>query len=694
MRTTILWAAILWPVFSGVSHAQTVTAALRLRAELQVRNPERPDERLGPLPLVEERIRATIEGQHATSELVQVFHNRSGARLEGQYVLRPSLDARVEGFAYYIGEERIVGEVLEREVARAVYREVTTARRDPAILEQTDDGEFTFRVFPIEPDEDKRVETTIAEWLSRRGSQVTYRVPASSLAQAEVVLRDLRARNIRSTTHAIDLERVAGGVRIRTRGPRDSSDGELVLRWDVQDEPWQPTAFVHQDEGQDGYFIVSLAAPEGYDDRISEKDVTLVLDRSGSMAGNAIANARLAAIDIIRRLGPNDRVNVIAFDDDVDPLYGQPRAARPEVRRDAIEYVANLRSGGGTDIAYALTRAFASQHDGGSRPRVVIFLTDGQSEANAALEAATREQRDVRVFTVGIGDGVNRALLSRLAAEKRGTFTYIDRAARIEPEVGHLYAQIARPLLVGVSLEVDGAVATRIYPRTLPDLFVDDELVVAGRFRGDARQLRFTVRGTLSDRALEMETAVTPASAGQHPWVGRRWAIARVDHLLERIELEGTSAELQGEVTSLALAYHFVTPFTAFLAIPEREVTAAARGTLDAGRQQRRDAMLRHQDATTMAAGGAATSTTTLAGLDATSGGDASGVDEEESDWGGGEAPEPEMVMASADIGGGRGGAFSRAGCASCAVGASAAVPRSLALTVLVVGLFLWRRRR
>ena len=125
-------------------------------------------------------MRTVIDGQHATTELVQVFRNQTGARLEGRYLLRPSLDARVQGFAYYIGEERSEGEVLERQAARQVYDAVTTVRRDPAILEQTADGELTFRVFPIEPGEDKRVETTFGEWLRRQGEDVTYRVPLAS----------------------------------------------------------------------------------------------------------------------------------------------------------------------------------------------------------------------------------------------------------------------------------------------------------------------------------------------------------------------------------------------------------------------------------------------------------------------------------------------------------------------------------
>ena len=661
--------------FAPSASAQTATFTIRLRAELEVRDPERPAQALEALPLVEERMRTVIDGQHATTELVQVFRNQTGARLEGRYLLRPSLDARVQGFAYYIGEERIEGEVLERQAARQVYDAVTTVRRDPAILEQTADGELTFRVFPIEPGEDKRVETTFGEWLRRQGEDVTYRVPlASPSASVEILLRDPRAREVRSPTHELAVEQIEGGLRIRALAA-GAHRGQLVLRYTIEEAPWTPSVWVHRDEGHSGYFVLSLAAPEGYADRVAPKDVTLVLDRSGSMAGQAIVNARQAASDVIRRLGASDRLNVIAFDDDVDPLFHQPRAADAAVRADALEFVARLSPGGGTDIGFALRRAIDAQGDSRGRPQVVIFLTDGQSDARTALEVAQRDRRDVRVFTVGVGDGVNRALLSRLAAVKRGTFTHIARATEIEAQVGHLYAQIAHPLLVDVSLDVEGATASRIYPRTLPDLFVDDELVIAGRFRGGEGALRFAVRGTVGGQPVQMHTSAQPEVSGRRAWVGRRWAVWRVDHLLEEIQLEGERPELRDEVVSLALAYDFVTPYTAFLAIPEREVTAAARGTLDAARAQRGQAAARHADAVALRTSGGAP--------------------------GGGESvmrAEADMEESSRDVRPAalEGGA---AGCASCTVGARRELPLlpllppgALLLASLLLGLGLRRR--
>lgn len=673
MRRMIALGAALWPLLVGVAHAQTFS--IRLRAELEVRTPEGQPV---ALPLTSERLRTEIDGQNATTTLRQVFTNQTGAALEGRYVLRPELAARVTGFAYYVGEERIVGEVIERQAANQVYDQVTTVRRDPAILEQTADGEFTFRVFPIQPAEAKPVEITFSQWLARRGDSVTYRTPIGGPdTDAQIVIRDPRARDVRSPTHHIDVEPLpGGGMRVRTRGATDFR-GELILRYRVEEHPWSLSAYVHRDPGNAGYFVLSVAAPEGSEDAVAHKDVTLVLDRSGSMSGNAIVNARSAAIGVLSRLGPHDRVNVIAFDDDVDPLFVAPRPADGSTRAQAIDFVSRLTAGGGTDLAFALRRALEAQHDDPSRPRVVIFLTDGQSAPEPVLELATTDRRDVRVFTVGLGEGVNRPLLSRLAADKRGRFTYIADATHLEAEVGHLYAQIARPLLVDVSLDVEGGVASRIYPRTLPDVFVDDELTVSGRLRGEG-PMAFVVRGRLGNQRVELRAqAIVPASV-RRPWVGRRWAMARVDDLLEEIQLKGEEREMRDEVLSLALAYDFVTPYTAFLAIPERELTAEAAQTLARARAERGAAQARHADAVALSS--------PPTGVVATQSVDAAGSS-------GGEAPMDEAEESMPAMAGAP-PSFDRAGCASCTVASKRDLPLGSIVIGLVLAAALARRRR
>jgi Ca-activated chloride channel family protein len=665
-----LWIALAIATTGLSTAAEAQNFAIRLRAELSA---EAQAE--GALPMVGERVRVDIDGQHATTTYRQVFRNQTGSVLEGRYTLRTDLGARVTGFAYYNGEERVVGEVLERAAAREVYTDVTSVRRDPAILEQTADGEFTFDVFPINPSEDKRIEITFSQWLRRREGVATYRIPVGAPDSAvEIVIADARVRDVRSPTHELDMEVLrTGGVRVRTRRALDFR-GELVLRYRLEETPWNISTYVHRDAGNPAFFVLSIAAPEGLDESVAPKDVTIVLDRSGSMSGDAIVHARQSALDIIQRLGPEDRLNIIAFDDDVDPLFAAPRLADRGTRTTASEFVSGLAPAGGTDLAFALRRAVEAQHADVSagRPRVVVFLTDGQSAPEPVLSFAESNRTDVRVFTVGMGDGVNRALLSRLAAEKRGTFTFIQHASQIEEEVGHLYAQIARPLLVGVSLEVDGAVVSRTYPRTLPDLFADDELTISGRLRGDG-PVRFTIHGRVGDRPVVLHASADLPARAERPWVGRRWAMSRVDDLLEEIQLKGEEPEIREEVLSLALAYDFTTPYTAFLAIPERELTSSAAQTLQRARDQRADAQARHADAPAVNAH-PAVAQAPMANSPGSYGGDSSGASEVSLD----------AIAPSAD--------YSHAGCASCAVAERRPAPW-IAMSLVAIVFFVRRWR-
>ena len=545
------------------------------------------------MPVIEERLHVKIDGQHATSTLLQVYENNTGGRTEGRYRMRAGWGSHVEGFSYWNGEKKIVGEVFEKQTARQVYDRVTSQRRDPGLLEQDGEGAFSFKVFPIEPKEKKRVELRWTKWLPRQIKTVRYRAPITR-ADADIVITLAgSAKNIKSSTHRLRVEKTGEGMRLRSDGGRTT--GELVLEWQVDEPDWQPSAYVQRSTAGDGWFALSLAAPDIAEKKVAAKDVTIVIDRSGSMHGEAIVHARAAAANVVALLNPGDRVNVIAFSDEVDPLFTKPQAADAETRGQATRFIERLRDGGGTDIALALRTAISSQDRESGRPRVVVFLTDGQSEAQRALDAANADTGDIRLFTVGLGKDVDRPLLQRLAAIKRGRFLYVDSASAIESEMNRLASSISKPLLVDVAVTVEGAQAVRMYPRSLPDLFAHDELLVTGRLRGKGTA-KFVITGRLGGKAVTFTRSVDIAKASARPWVGRLWAQSRVGHLLEEISLGANNTEMRNEVLDLALAYNFVTPYTSFLAIPENEL-GDMRGTVEAARQRKAKIMADNRDA-------------------------------------------------------------------------------------------------
>jgi Ca-activated chloride channel family protein len=538
------------------------------------------------IPASTEKLVVAIDGEHASSDLIETYPNDSSVQIEGRYALRPGQGSHVDGFAYWNGEEKIVGEVFERQTAERVYNQVTQRRRDPALLEQDGEGLFSFRVFPIAPHEQKRVEVKWSKWLDRHGETVTYRAPVTSRGAEVVVTLEGPVKNVASSTHALSIEQIPGGVRLRATRPLASFAGELDLTYEIAEPAWTPDVYVQPAAGHDeGWFAIGLAAPHLPASAAIAKDVTIVIDRSGSMEEDQkMFYAKRAASALVGLLGVDDRVNVIAFSDEVDPLFHEPHAADAQTRRDVNAFIDRLAPGGGTDLALALKTAVGAQAtDKSERPHVVVFLTDGMSEAASAIAVKTG---NVQLFTLGVGTDVNKPLLNKLAAEKRGRFVYIEDAREIEPEVTRLGAAIAHPLLHDVSVSIDGIEATRMYPRTLPDVFAEDELRVSGRFRG-AGPAKVTIRGTLEGKPVAFTRAIDFSHA--HGWVAPVWAQARIDHLLEQLELDDSGkSELRDEVIDLALAYNFVTPYTAFLAVPERELNPAAAQTIADARARKR----------------------------------------------------------------------------------------------------------
>ncbi|NVB78835.1 MAG: VWA domain-containing protein, partial [Kofleriaceae bacterium] len=319
----------------AVAHAQLVQDE---RTEAQMIATGQRD----PMPIVEERLRVEIDGEHATTTLVQVAQNNTGAQVEGRYRLRAGMNSHVDGFAYWNGEQKIVGEVFEKQLARQVYDSVTTRRRDPGLLEQDGEGAFAFKVFPIAPQETKRVELRWTRWLDRRGTTVTFRAPVTR-ADAEVVVSiDGSVKNLASSTHRMKVEKTSSGVRLRSEGAR--SAGELILTWDVDEPDWTPHVYLQPGGKHDGWFALALAAPPTTDKQVAAKDVTIVVDRSGSMTGEPMEHAALAAMDMVRMLDDKDRVNVVAFSDEVDPLFAEPHTADANTKKEALQFIQRMHA--------------------------------------------------------------------------------------------------------------------------------------------------------------------------------------------------------------------------------------------------------------------------------------------------------------------------------------------------------------
>lgn len=584
--TVLSGALLLVLVFFSTSVEAQMTVTPRLRED----SPTGPN----PLPLEYERVRVTIEEQHATTTLLQQYVNRSEQVLEAECAISAGQGAKVQGFAYWNGEAKIKGEVFEKEAAAQVYNETTGTGRDPGLVEQTGEGSFSFRVFPIQRQEHKRIEVTLAQRLIRDGSRVEYRLPITSpAAEIELTLKDHRELGaFSSSTHALEVHSSGGATTIKAQ-PTAKHEKEFVLSFDVREPAYTLSVVTHQDPGQPAYLAISMASEPV--SRRSPKDITIVLDRSGSMSGAPLNEARAAAKEIVSRLGEQDHVNVVAFDDHAQALFPDMRPATDDSKAAAQRFLDGVVDGGGTDIALALREALKVQRNDADRP-LVLLLTDGASDAAAVFEAAEQDKSNVRVFTVGLGPGVNRALLARLADMKRGKFTYIQSAEAIRGSITRLFGLVETAVLRAPELTLENGELLHMQPSTLPDLAPGEELLVTARTTGNGAA-RLVLKGKGLNGEVTSQAALQLGVESTHAWVGRLWASERTNRILEDISLKGETEERKTEAVELAIAYGFVTPYTSFLAIPEEELTESTSELMSEMRARKRNILAKRKDA-------------------------------------------------------------------------------------------------
>src|SRR5436190_764744 len=258
--------------------------------------------------------------------------------------------------------------------------------------------------------------------------------------------------------------------------------------------------YTHHPVGEDGYFML-LLAPGAADATALRRDLVAVIDISGSMSGEKIQQARSALIQLLGTLREGDRFRLVAFSGGVRRYAEGWTSMTADARPDAERWIRSLEAEGGTNIAGALTEAFA-QAPAEQSLGVVVFLTDGQAstgETDPEKIAASAEQGrgKFRVVSFGIGDDVNTFLLDRLTERARGTTEYVRPGENIERAVGALAAKIASPVLTDVTITTGSGVELYdVQPGNLPDLFAGDEMVVLGRYRGVGRgEWSVTVHG-------------------------------------------------------------------------------------------------------------------------------------------------------------------------------------------------------
>ena len=552
------------------------------------------------IELTDVQVRIDIVETVATTTIEMRLANTTNRRQEAELVVPVPDGAVVRGFAYDGPHGDITAEVLPRDEAKRIYENLVAKIRDPALVEFIGYNLIRSSVFPVEARGRQKIRLTYEHLLEVDGARVDYVLPRTESLNYAVpwtVKATIKAKQAISTvyspSHKLQIERVSDrklAVEIATRAMKEP--GPFRLSYLLEEDGVTASLLAYPDESVGGgYFLLlgGLPAPGANTDKPAiQREVTLVIDRSGSMRDEKIEQVKEAALQVIAGLKPGEAFNVIIYNNTVQRFSETPVIKTPETVRAARGYIEGMTATGGTNIHDALAAALEQAPTEGMLP-IVLFLTDGLPTVGQTSELAIRElvlksnPHKRRVFTFGVGFDVNAPLLEKVATESRGRAEFVLPKEDVEAKVGKVFQQLVGPTLAEPELRIaneEGGVAlgrTRdLLPQRLPDLFEGDRLIVLGQYVG-AEPLTFKLQGDyFGQRRTFTFTFDFDKASRKNGFVPRLWASRKIAELIDAVRQMGADPsasthdpkvkELVDEIVRLSTQFGILTEYTAFLA--------------------------------------------------------------------------------------------------------------------------------
>lgn len=533
----------------------------------------------------------------ATTEMKLTVENHGSSTTQAQLVLPVPAGATIRTFGIDgIGDEP-TAQLLPREEATRRYHEIVRSMTDPGLLEFVGHAMIQSSVFPVQPGEARTMTIVYEQSLDAHRGRVEYVLPRSASLASSVVewSIDIEVESrgsmgpVFSPSHPIVTKPVTDTL-MRVGVPVLSEPGPFRM-YAVLGAGEEATTLLYPDADEEGsgYFMFVADAPEiDKNAQQIKREMTIVLDRSGSMGGEKIQQARESAKQVVRGMKMGEFVRIIDYAGEVRSFSDGPVELTEQSVEQLIAYIDNIQARGGTNLHGALVEALRSYATPETLP-MVLFLTDGLAtvgvQDEASIRQAAEEHNDAgrRVFTFGVGYDVNAPLLDAIALGTRAESTFVLPSEDVEIKVGQVFDKLDGPVMIEPVFAAHALRSappadlimpriTLVEPSELSDLFAGSRVFIFGRYEGgQPMYLRLAPRGQ-ADWGEGIRAELHPDQASQtNAFVARLWAQQRINSLISEIRLasaDGTppNQELVDEIVRLSLEHGIMTEYTAFLA--------------------------------------------------------------------------------------------------------------------------------
>jgi len=424
------------------------------------------DGRVVTCPLLKTDMKAYIHGDVATVELTQAFTNPHDKPMHARYVFPLPPKAAVYAMRMRIGQRVIEAQIKRKEEAEQVFEQAKAEGKQAALLTQHRPDVFTQQVANLMPGDRILVELRYAHAVPKRDGVFRYHFPmvvgpryiperrgaegepepleigqwnlpaSSPVAPPDSVDPErvgievhldagMPVRWMDSNSHVIDVHEKGVGKRlIRLAAGRTIDNQDFVLAYALAGKKVTAGVTTWARNGK-GVLSVLIEPPaRAAASKITPREMVFVLDCSGSMHGVPLDTSTRFMRPALANLRPTDRFRIIRFSHTASGFAETPLPATEKNIRQGLEFIDSLSGSGGTEMTTGIRAALDPRPVPGAL-RIVVFLTDGYVGNDADIVRLIRQRRGTaRLFSFGIGNAVNRYLLSEMARAGRGAARY------------------------------------------------------------------------------------------------------------------------------------------------------------------------------------------------------------------------------------------------------------------------------
>jgi len=528
-------------------------------------------------------VTAELRENLATTSIIQTYRNDSDKPIEAVYTFPLSLDAVLLELTVTLGDRTLKGCVVPKASAEKQYEKAIDNGDTPVMLESSQPGLYTLNLGNLLPGERATITLTIGTHLRWQGECLRYLLPTtiaprygdpvgSGLAPHQVpetsplienrfsftmtITGELAGDIIESPSHKLVCTRTGeDSCMVTLADCRSSMDRDLIIT--IRHQGGGATSGILTRDGDEWLLWCALNPRLPVQGTPEPKNVVIVVDCSGSMQGDSIAQARLGLSRIIDELNQADRFNILRFGSTTKPLFRTMLPATPERLDMARELVECLAADlGGTEIepALAMATAYASKE---VKPDILL-ITDGEVWSGEAIIAKAIKS-GCRFFTVGVGSSVSEVFVRTLAERSGGACELVSPNEQMGERIHNHFRRISTPRAEEVRITWPTE-PLRVYPATVPVLFDGDTASLYAWFdeppQGTVSLSMKLTDGT--DHVITIPISEMMAAEGEQ-------TIAR---MAAAVRLANTDDSIAGE--GIATHYQLISRWTNYLAILTR----------------------------------------------------------------------------------------------------------------------------